>query len=89
MQIETPANKRVFHLVYGRSDAANAGGPGHDGPDQLKNQVLEFAKDLRRLTEVLINHAERDFRSIIRTALDKPFNEAQNAADYYGISNPL
>jgi len=36
MAPRTPAQKRVFHLVCGRSKAINAGGPGHDGPNHLK-----------------------------------------------------
>ncbi len=89
MSRETPANKRVFHLVYGRSSAANAGGAGKDGPDHLKNQVIEFAKDLRRLTEEFIKCVELRFRDIARTALDKALDEAKKTADYYGIPNPL
>ncbi len=89
MQNDTPANKRVFHLVYGRSSAANAGGPGHDGPDHLKNQVLEFAKDLRRLTEKFIECVEPQFCDIARTALKNALNKAAQTADHYGIPNPL
>ncbi len=89
MNNQTPANKRVFHLVYGRSGAANAGGAGHNGPDHLKNQVIEFAKDLRRLTEEFIKCVEPQFRDIARTALDKALIEANKTADYYRIPNPL
>jgi len=89
MQNETPANKRVFHLVYGRSAAANAGGPGDDGPDHLKNQVIEFAKDLRRLAEAFIKCVDPQFRDIARAALDKALIEAKKTADCYGIANPL
>jgi hypothetical protein len=89
MQYETPANKRVFHLVFGRSDAANAGGAGHDGQDHLKNQVLEFAKDLRRLTEEFIKCADPQFRGIIRTSLDDALTEAKKTAEHFGIPNPL
>jgi|ERR1700675_741001 hypothetical protein len=89
MQIETPANKRVFHLAYGRGDAANAGGPGHDSPNHLKNQVIEFAKDLRRLTEEFAKCAEPDFRPIIRTTLDNALDEAKKTADSYKIPVPL
>jgi hypothetical protein len=89
MRRGTPANKRIFHLVYGRSAAANAGGPGHDGPDHLKNQVLEFAKDLRRITENFIGCVEPRFHTTVRTALDKALCEADKTANHYGIPNPL
>jgi hypothetical protein len=89
MRRGTPANKRIFHLVYGRSIAANAGGPGHDGPDHLKNQVLEFAKDLRRITENFIACVEPKFHAIVRTTLDKALDEANKTANHCRISNPL
>jgi hypothetical protein len=89
MKNETPANKRVFHLVYGRSDAVNAGGPRDDGSDHLKNQVLEFAKDLRRLTEDFIGCVEPEFQGIVRTALNRALSEAKKTADNYGIPNPI
>lgn len=82
-----PANKRVFHLVYNRP--AHAGGPGQDGSDHLKNQVLEFAKDLRSLTEQLANSAATEFRESIGRALEKALQEAKLTADVYGIANPF
>jgi hypothetical protein len=82
-----PANKRVFHLVYSRS--SHAGGPGHDGPDHLKNQVLEIAKDIRSLTEQLANSADTGFRHSIRHALQKALQEAKLTANLYGIANPF
>jgi len=82
-----PANKRVFHLVYDR--AVHAGGSGQDEPDHLKKQVLEFARDLRRLTEEFIKCVEPQFRDIARRALDKALIEAKKTADYYGVPNPL
>jgi hypothetical protein len=84
-----PANKRVFHLVYDRSIAANAGGVGHDGPDHIKNQVLEFAKDLRRITEQFIGCVKPQFQAIVRTTLDNALSEAKKTADCHGIPNPL
>lgn len=82
-----PANKRVFHLVYNRP--ARAGGSGQDGTDHLKNQVLEFAKDLRSLTEKFADSADTDFRDSIQHALQKALQEAKLAADLYGIANPF
>ena len=82
-----PANKRMFHLVYKRS--AHAGGLGHDGPDHIKNQAVNFAKDLRRLMELFVGGVEPIFRNSAKSALRKALDEAQRSADYYGIENPL
>ncbi len=82
-----PANKRLFHLVYNRS--LHAGGSGEDGPDHLKNQVLEFAKDLRSLTERFADSVDTNFCDSVRHALRKALEEAKLAADHYGIANPL
>lgn len=87
MAYGSPANKRFFHLVYNR--AAHAGGTGHDGPDHIKNQVLEFAKDIRRLTEVFIGVVPPDFRLATQDALGKALKEADLAAVHYKIKNPL
>jgi len=82
-----PSNKRVFHLVYDRS--ARSGGTGHDGPDHLKNQVLEFAKDLCRVTHVFAGCVKPEFRDNVQAALQKALSEAESAAQFYGIANPL
>jgi len=82
-----PANKRVFHLVYNRP--AHAGGSGQDGPAHLKNQVLEFARDLRKLTEKFADSADVNFRDGIRHAFQKALQEAKLAANHYGITDPL
>jgi hypothetical protein len=82
-----PANKRVFHLVYNRG--LRAGGSGRDGPDHLKNQVLEFAKDLRRLTEEFASNADAAFRGSVQYALQEALKEAELAADHYGIAIPI
>jgi hypothetical protein len=37
MSSHAPAQKRLFHLVYGRSQPQNAGGSGQEGSDHLKN----------------------------------------------------
>jgi hypothetical protein len=87
MAAHTPANKRVFHLVYNRS--VHSGGSGLDGADHLKNQVLEFAKDLRSLIEQFLNFADPVFRDSIRQALDKALREAKLTADLYGVPDPL
>jgi hypothetical protein len=89
MAKETPANKRVFHLVYRRSDPRNAGGPDDDETDHLKNQVLNFAKDLRRITEAFVACTKPELHAIAQTALAKALAEAQATADRYSIRNPL
>ncbi len=86
---QTPAQKRVFHLVYGRSKEANAGGPGDDDRSHLKYQVLNLAKDLRRITENFANSAEPQFQILIRTALDGALAEAQATATRCAIPNPI
>lgn len=81
------ANKRVFHLVYNR--AVHAGGSGEDSLDHLKNQVLELARDLRRLTEEFAHNVDPNCRNGVRYALHEGLREAELAADFYGIANPL
>ena len=87
MAAKKPANKRVFHLVYDRAD--HAGGLGEDGPDHLKNQVLNFARDLRRLTEEFIKCIDSKFHHVAGAALHGALAEAKSIADYYEISDPL
>ncbi len=87
MSAHKPANKRVFHLVYNRS--VHSGGFGQDGADHLKNQVLEFAKDLRSLMEQFMNSADTVFRDSIRQALDNALREAKLTADLHGVPDPL
>jgi hypothetical protein len=82
-----PTNKRVFHLVYNRP--AHAGGPGQEGPDHLKEQVLQFARDLRILTEEFASKADAGFHDSIQCALQEALKEAKVAADHYGIANPF
>jgi hypothetical protein len=87
MAARKPANKRVFHLVYNRS--SHAGGQGHAGPDHINKQVLKFAKDLYRLTEEFIQSAQPNFRLIVKSALDRALDQANHAADGYGVANPI
>jgi hypothetical protein len=82
-----PANKRVFHLVYGRS--AHAGGPGHEGDDHINKKVLEFAKDLRQLTEEFVKCVQPHFQAIVQSALDSALQEAKSTADGYSVTNPI
>lgn len=84
-----PANKRVFHLVYFRSE--RSGGPigEHDGPEHIKNKVLEFAKDLHRLTKEFIKCVEPHFRDTAERGLQKALKGAEEAAKGCNIDNPL
>jgi hypothetical protein len=84
-----PANKRVFHLVYLRSEHSGGQIHEHDGPDHIKNQVLNFAIDLRRLTEEFGKTVDTDFCESVQSALQKALNGAQQAADGCKIVNPL
>jgi hypothetical protein len=86
---QTPAQKRVFHLVYGRSKEANAGGPGHDDRSHLKHQVLNFAKDLRRITESFANSVEPQFQNLVRAASNGALAEAQTTATACSMPNPI
>ena len=60
MDNESPANKRVVHLVYGRSH--HAGGPANDETYHIKNQVLSFAKELLKFTREFATRIDQDFR---------------------------
>lgn len=84
MDQHKPAQKRVFHLVSNRS--IHAGGAG---PEELKNQVVGFAKDLRKLTADLSQNADTVFQGEIQSALARAMQEADLAAKFYGIPNPL
>lgn len=87
MANKKPANKRVFHLVYKRE--IHAGGPGHDDPAHLKNQVLNFAQDLLSLTETFIACTEPRFRMLAQSALNNAIAEARSVAQSYGIPSPF
>ena len=79
-----PAQKRVFHLVRDRS--AHAGGTGNAA---LNKKVLEFAQNLRGLTEEFGKNADPAFQSEIHSALARAIEDAEVAAKHYGIPNPL
>jgi hypothetical protein len=89
MAKNTPAQKRVFHLVYHRSDFS--GGSAGDESDHLKNRVLDFAKDLKRLTsEFGAACVKREHREAVESALRKALMDSERLAkEEYKISNPL
>jgi hypothetical protein len=87
MDNDAPANKRVFHLVYGRS--RQAGGPINDETRHIKNQVLAFARELLKFTREFGNRVEPDFRGSARCALGKALKAAEEAANGCKITNPL
>ena len=84
-----PTNKRIIHLVYFRSK--HSGGPvgEHDGPEHIKNKVLEFAKDLIGLTKDFINSVELDYRDSATHGLEKARKGADEAAGDCKIDNPF
>ncbi len=87
MDKESPANKRVFHLVYGRS--LQAGGPADDEKKHIKNQVLGFAQELLKFTEAFRDRAKPEFQASVQCALDKALEGAEEAALGCKIANPL
>ena len=81
-----PANKRMFHLVYLRSE--KSGETSTKGP--LNEQVLTVAKDLCNLAREFIEHIDDSAsQELARTALQNSLGEGQKAADHYHIANPL
>ena len=81
-----PANKRMFHLVYLRSEKSGE----TSTKEPLNEQVLNVAKDLRDLTREFIEHIDDSVsRELARTALQNALGEAQKAGDHYHIANPL
>lgn len=82
-----PANKRMFHLVYQRD--RHSGGTGHDGPDHLKNQIVNFAIDLLALSRDFVNALGPTLQPYGQHALNRALNEAAKVAAEYGIANPM
>lgn len=79
-----PANKRLFHLVFER--ARHAGGTGQN---ELKNRVVDFAADIKQITEDFAIHANADFRQLVGDALRTALDEAATACAWYKVANPL
>jgi hypothetical protein len=87
MDNNKPANKRVFHLVIGRS--GHAGGPINDETKHIKNQVLAFAKELLKFTQEFRNCVEPDFQASVDCALRKALKASDEAAEGCKIPNPF
>jgi hypothetical protein len=88
MRPQSPVNKRISHLVWGRS--GHSGGTLDDESDALKNQVLPCARDLIRITTEFIALVRPDsLQAVAQSALDDARKEAHNAAKKFGIDNPF
>lgn len=79
-----PANKRLFHLVFERP--RHAGGTSQN---ELKNRVLDFATDIKQITEDFAVHADLDFRQLVRDALHAALGEAAAACAWHKVGSPL
>ena len=85
---DAPAQKRVFHLVYGRKQFS--GGRVEDGSEDLKYRVLDFATDLKRLTKEFAERVEDDkYRELIEGALARALEDGHELAKKYGVPDPL
>lgn len=81
------ANKRMFHLVYRRTE--HAGGEAPDESDHLKNQVVVVAEDLIGLTREFVGQLDSELQPHGQTALQLALDEAARCADAYTIRNPF
>lgn len=87
MASHTPANKRMFHLVFAREQ--HSGGAGDDGSDHLKNQVMNFATDLLALARDFVHALDPTLQPHAQHALDRALEEAAITAREYGIVNTI
>ncbi len=83
----SPANKRLFHPVYGRP--AHSGGTQADESDHLKNQVRLVAEKLVAATRAFVGLAEWNHTQSIEEALDRALADGRTAAAAYGVENPI
>lgn len=83
----SPANKRIFHPVYHRPN--HSGGVAADESSHIKNQVLNFARDLRQITGQFVQMADCQFTLSIRGALQKALREAAKESSRLRIHNPF
>lgn len=83
-----PMNKRISHLVWGRS--GHSGGAQIDESDHLKNQVLNCGSDLLAITKKFIRLVTPDScRAAAQFALEKALAEAHSTATGYGVVSPF
>lgn len=87
MANQKSANKRVFHLVYDRP--IHSGGVADEESSHIKNQVLNFARDLRQITGQFVQMADCQFTLSIRGALQKALREAAKESSRLRIHNPF
>jgi len=83
-----PLNKRVFHLVYGRSKKQYAGASGPGGADHVNQQVLACARELLQITRKFIDCVRPEFKNRAQSALDEGLRDADNAAECLELENP-
>jgi hypothetical protein len=87
-----PVNRRLSHLVYGRDTLA--GGSMGGGRSELNARVLDFAKDLKRITQTfstsLTGSPEQEkYGELVERALDKALVEGCELAARNHIPMPL
>lgn len=80
------ANKRIFHLVYWRSE--RGGGKGDESCD-INEQVLELAKEVLQITRSFVESVDPHFREAAHGALRMALKEAQDTATAYDVENPF
>lgn len=78
------AQKRVFHLVYGRP--GYSGGTAPDESDHLKNQVRAFTEHLRQLTTEFAHELQPRYRALVETSLEDALTIAREVARNYGVT---
>jgi len=81
------ANKRLFHLVYGRS--GHSGGNQPDESDDLKDQVRLVAERMVAVTRRFVHLAKSDYKQRIEDALTKALDDGCRAARAYGLDTPI
>jgi hypothetical protein len=87
MSAGRPANKRIFHLVYRRTE--HAGGVEPDESDHLKNQVVAVAEELVGLAREFVGRLDPELQPYGQTAFKLALDEAARCADAYSIRNPF
>lgn len=80
------AQKRVFHLVYGRP--GYSGGTEPDESDHLKNQVRAFAEHIRDLTTEFARKLQPHHRALVEASLQDALATAGAVANDYGVTLP-